>query len=30
MAVRGLKTIYVALKDASGKTLMGEEGLFEE
>ena len=29
MAVRGLKTIYVALKDASGQTLMGEEGLSE-
>ena len=29
MGVRGLKTIYVALKDASGQTLMGEEGLSE-
>ena len=29
MAVRGLKTIYVALKNASGQTLMGEEGLSE-
>ena len=29
MAVRGLKTIYVALKDASGQTLVGEDGLSE-
>lgn len=29
MAVQGLRTIYVALKDASGKTLTGEDGLSE-
>ena len=29
MAVEGLRTIYVALKDPDGKTLMGKDGLSE-
>ena len=29
MAVQGLRTIYVALKDASGNTLVGKDGLSE-